>query len=199
MGNDDNKNWRAARTRETIDKTFQQMICEMDANALNVKNISEGAGFNRKTFYLHYNCIEDLFQHTCDEICRSYSEKMPLSELDSYTEPNDEEKVITLFSRGFYEFFTAQDLYVERLLCTPSYYVWGSRIIDTCADINRQHRNIFKDMTEEEKALFNNLTAVSLFNTYRQWVALGKSISIDTLVEFSKKYIYPRASGIFVG
>ncbi len=189
MANDENVDRRTVRTCNAIETTFQQMVCEMDEKAINVKAISERAGINRKTFYLHYSCIEDLFQNTCDKICEDYSETLAIADPESMIATSEEEAILR-FYRAFYEYFTSQDLYVERLICSPSYYTWGNQIIDACAAVNRKRRNIYKSMTDEERSLFNNLAAVSLFNTYRQWVALGKNISIDSLVEFSHKFIY---------
>ncbi len=186
---------RTIKTCKVIETTFKTMLCEEDSSALNVKRITERAEVNRKTFYLHYNCIEDLFQITCDHICDGYYEKLN----SAPPEPSDsnEEKEILQIYRSFYEYFTAQDQYVERLLCDPNYSVWADKIISSCAAINRTRRNVLNDMNKEERSLFNNLMAVSLFNTYRQWVGLGKNISVDTLVEFSRKFMFHGMSSIY--
>ena len=55
---------RAARTQAAIKEAFEQMACEADAGRITVKELAERAGINRKTFYLHFETIEALFDET---------------------------------------------------------------------------------------------------------------------------------------
>ena len=41
---------RVIRTREAIRKTFEEMICEMDYEQISIKELTERARINRKTF-----------------------------------------------------------------------------------------------------------------------------------------------------
>ena len=53
---------RIQKTREAIHKTFEEMICEMDYEQISIKELTERARINRKTFYLHYNTLDDLLK-----------------------------------------------------------------------------------------------------------------------------------------
>ncbi len=53
---------RILKTREAIHKTFEEMICEMDYEQISIKELTERARINRKTFYLHYNSLDDLLK-----------------------------------------------------------------------------------------------------------------------------------------
>lgn len=48
---------RVLKTREAIKNAFREMVCEMDADEITVKELTERAMIHRKTFYLHYTCI----------------------------------------------------------------------------------------------------------------------------------------------
>ena len=51
---------RVRKTREAIHSAFKAMICEMDFEQITIKELTQRAQINRKTFYLHYNGLEDL-------------------------------------------------------------------------------------------------------------------------------------------
>ena len=53
---------RVRKTREAIRRTFEDMICEMDYEKISVKELTDRAMINRKTFYLHYETLDDLLE-----------------------------------------------------------------------------------------------------------------------------------------
>lgn len=46
---------RVQRTKENIRRGFEEMICEMDYEEMSIKELTQRAKINRKTFYLHYD------------------------------------------------------------------------------------------------------------------------------------------------
>lgn len=183
---------RFIKTHYLIKATFKDMVRTMDANKINISDIAAQAGINRKTFYVHYECREDLFNEVCDEIVHRYGTEMGKNCADRFGESG-------AFYRTFFEFFSRQDPYVERMLCHPSYYPYRERIIKGCANDNRHRLNIFLRLTEEEQALFEDFAANNMFNLYRRWVELGKNIPLDHLIDFSYKMVYRGMSWIIVG
>ena len=53
---------RVRKTKEAIRRTFEDMICEMDYEKITVKELTDRAMINRKTFYLHYETLDDLLE-----------------------------------------------------------------------------------------------------------------------------------------
>ena len=51
---------RIRKTREAIHRTFKEMICEMDYDQITIKELTQRAQINRKTFYLHYTGLDAL-------------------------------------------------------------------------------------------------------------------------------------------
>lgn len=56
----DKRDRRVERTRDAIISTFKEMIIEKEFKEITIKELSERANINRKTFYLHYESIEEL-------------------------------------------------------------------------------------------------------------------------------------------
>ena len=52
---------RTERTLSLIRSTFAQLIIEQDDAKFTVQELTARAGINRKTFYLHFQSIDDLY------------------------------------------------------------------------------------------------------------------------------------------
>ena len=65
---------RIQKTKNAIKETFKQMVCEMDASEITIKELSERAMIHRKTFYLHYTCIEALYEDMLSELSEKFNE-----------------------------------------------------------------------------------------------------------------------------
>lgn len=63
-----NTDRRVVRTKKAIRGTFEQMIIDMDYPDITIKELTQRAGINRKTFYLHYATLEELFNELADEL-----------------------------------------------------------------------------------------------------------------------------------
>lgn len=51
---------RVERTRNAIINAFKEMIIEKDFKQITIKELAERANINRKTFYLHYESMEEI-------------------------------------------------------------------------------------------------------------------------------------------
>ena len=74
---------------------------------------------HRKTFYLHYTCIEALFEDLLGQITEEYYHAIDQLPIDApFTEVN----------RVFFEFTARQEPYTERLLCAPGYREFADKL-----------------------------------------------------------------------
>ena len=51
---------RVEKTRNAIVSAFKEMIIEKDFKDITIKELAERANINRKTFYLHYQSIDEI-------------------------------------------------------------------------------------------------------------------------------------------
>ncbi len=72
MADNKKEDLRVQRTKEFIRKTFEEMICEMDYEQISVKELAQRAKINRKTFYLHYNTLDDLLLEIQNELAQNF-------------------------------------------------------------------------------------------------------------------------------
>lgn len=79
MKNLDKTDRRVERTRSAIISAFKEMIIEKDFKQITIKELAERADINRKTFYLHYESMEeilfDLSIELSDQIFESLNDR----------------------------------------------------------------------------------------------------------------------------
>lgn len=178
---------RVLKTREALKNAFHDMVCEMNAEDITVKELTERARVHRKTFYLHYTCIEALFEDMLKEASESY-----FKEIDKIPIPMP----MTEVNKVFFSFLAKQDKFMERLICAPSYRNFCNKMFTTALNHNRSRYNPYAHLSKEKQNIVNNFLATSSLDFYRQWVADGKKIPIEELMELSGKLITNGVSSI---
>ena len=83
---------RIQKTREAIHKTFEEMICEMDYEQISIKELTERARINRKTFYLHYNTLDDLLKELQNKMAENF-----IKRTQGLERPRDMDKITREF------------------------------------------------------------------------------------------------------
>ena len=165
---------RIIRTKEAIQKVFKQMVCEMPYEKITVKAITEAAGINRNTFYLHYSCVDDVLA----EIQAKHS-----SEYSAIVSGFDQLKETGKLVRSFFEYMEAQDDFFKRVTCDSRFdYIrerMQNRVTKQAAEshpmkgLNQSVRNIL--------LTFNNCIVL----LYRQWVADGRKIPMEEMISLA--------------
>lgn len=171
---------RVRKTREAIKKAFQEMVCEMDASEITVKELAERARIHRKTFYLHYTSLEALFEDMLQDAANRY-----FAEIDKVPLPMPMQEV----NRVFFSYLASQDQYNERLICAPGYRFFCNRLFSAALKHNRDRYNPYADLTQEKQNIVNTFATTSSLEMYRQWVADGKKIPLEELIELSGKLL----------
>jgi AcrR family transcriptional regulator len=167
---------RIQKTREAIKNTFKKMVCEMDATKITVKELTERARIHRKTFYLHYTSIEALFEDMLLEASNQYFAK-----IDQVPLPMAMAEV----NRVFFTYLSEQDEFTERLICAESYRTFSNKLFLAALKHNRQRYNPYAHLPEYEQNIVNTFTTQSSLDMYRQWVADGKKIPLERLIELT--------------
>ena len=178
---------RVVKTGEAIKNAFKAMICEMPADKITVKELTERARIHRKTFYMHYNSIEALYEEMLKIIAEGYYEEMDrLSVPYSFKEVN----------RVFFTYFPAQEKYVERLMCDESYGSIINRLFSETLRHNLDRYDPYAVFNGPTRNLINVYFVTASLEMYRQWVRDGKKLPVDELVEITGSLMDEGISGL---
>lgn len=185
-----NEDLRVIKTREAIHSAFKQMICDMDYDEITIKELTQRAQINRKTFYLHYGSLDDLLEELQQEIAENF-----ISRKVSYASMNDIRGLIRLF----FEHAANMPLLHERLMCSGSYRPIWEKINKRIMDYRREtKRGAFGMNQYEENLVFAYYGANSTI-LYRQWVEDGKKLSLEELIDIAEKLICGGMSSVVKG
>ena len=168
------------KTLEAIMTTFKAMVCEMDASKITIKELTERARIHRKTFYLHYTSIEALFEDMLQHAANEY-----FSAIDQVSPHMPMEEI----NRVFFTYLSKQDKFTERLICEESYRGFCNKLFTTALKHNRSRFNPYAHLPVEEQNIVNTFTTQSSLDMYRQWVADGKKVPLERLIELSGKLL----------
>lgn len=172
---------RVQKTIEAIQEAFRNMICEMPPDKITVKELSERARINRKTFYLHYTSIEDLYNEMLQIVAGGYYEEIAKLEV-----PAD----IADLTNAFFRYFSSQGKYVEQLLCSPEYQIYCSQLFRATLKHNRERFDPYASFSPIEQTIINTFLVNNTLDIYREWVTSGKEMAIDDIIDLTGKLLY---------
>lgn len=179
---------RVQKTLEIIKSTFEEMILEMDYNQITVKELCSRGKINRKTFYRYYETLENLLGELQMEVSKDFIEKVRDFEI-----PKEQDKII----REFLIFHANSSKIVEKITCSGSYqYISNSMINDVMKETWETASQIQK-IEQYRRNILTVYTTSSTMEIYKQWVADGKKIPIEELIEISCKLICKGINGFY--
>ena len=171
----DKTDLRVTRTKTAIKEAFESLVLENSLDRITVKALTERVGINRKTFYLHYETIESLYDEILTEIMDAFFEQ--------FEETPDIPEDIAGHARRFFLFMASQPIYVERMVCAPSYYEFGEKVYFEQMARYRTAGNPFKWMPDSQMQLVLRFIRATALDFYRAWVAGDKAVAKDKAAE----------------
>ena len=178
---------RVIRTRKAIREAFCSMIMEMDYSDITIKELTRRAMINRNTFYLHYESMDALLRELQEEIAGEFIEKQV-----SYTKMADIRRMI----RVFFEYMATQSPLQDRLLCSGSYRFFYDRVNQQVMGHRKlMNRGAFGLDEASENIIFTYYGSITAA-LYRQWVADGKKLSLEEVIQLATKLICEGMSSV---
>ena len=160
---------RVARTRKAIRTAFEEMAPRLGLGKITVKALAEQAGINRKTFYLHYETLDALYDEVMTEIMDDYFE--------NYETTPEIPEDLDGHARRFFLFLAGQSKVVEELVCQPSYYDFGERVYrEQMARYQARGADPFVWLGDGKYELTLSFIRNTALDFYRQWVRDGKVV-----------------------
>ncbi|MFJ7934069.1 TetR/AcrR family transcriptional regulator [Sporosarcina sp. NPDC096371] len=139
---------RVERTKETLRQTFKRLVKEKGYSQVKVKDIVEEANFNRTTFYVHYDCKDDLANDLIDlemttfeyEFCKPTRDN-PLLDLTRMQPDGTDVFQYIVDNRDYYDLIIMEDYIptIRESLLNKLQYIFQERmsfVSDEYAEIN---------------------------------------------------------------
>ena len=166
---------RITRTRAAIRQAFEELMAEKNADRIKVKELTDRAGINRKTFYLHYETIEALFDEVVNELMDEFFEH--------YEMTADVPEDIDGHAQRFFLFLASQGERAERFVCHAGSYDFGGQVYAEQMNRYKQAGDPFGWLPRDEEELVLNFIRTTALDFYRQWVRNGRAVSEQRAAE----------------
>ena len=170
------------------DALKELMLTHDDYMEITVKELCEKAELNRRTFYLHYDYIDDVLAEMQEDFTQEFYEA---------TKQYDHIKEIEPVVRVFFDLHESNQIY-EKIILSPAQ--------DYLREIMRSQTVSFLDETDNLKAIrhhdiitqniieqFYHMTVVS---AYREWVRQRKIMAKEDVVKLTAKLVANGLNGI---
>ncbi len=174
---------RYIKTEKLIRETFCNMLLEMDYTQINIKELSERAMINRKTFYLHYNSLDELLGKMQLELYTDIIQSVSGIKL-----PKDLEKLI----RDLFMFWANTDGINEKILLSQGNFPIGKSPGDYARKKMFHYHYLDNNSLNLNKYQTNIVDAYlsgSFISIYTQWVTDGRKVPLEIVIQISTKLI----------
>lgn len=169
-------NKRVANTKKAIQDSLLFLLESKPKNKISIKELSEAAGVNRKTFYAHYSCVEDVLLEMEDEIVTNISDFVKSCVMEEYgLNPY-------LFIQYVHTIYSSNPAFFETLTSRRNYHYIAEKI-----------KHVFKEQIMEtleipEDKLLETDFQIEFFlsgitSVYVEWQKLGKPCSFEKVSE----------------
>ena len=177
------KDLRVRRTINSIRRAFFELVLEKNYNEISITELTERAGINRKTFYLHFSSLDDFVAEIEEEIVADI-----LNHIGKSAEEFDLAGCIT----NFYLYLESCNEVQQKLLCDDHYSFFYESVTEgvlRSAPFTR-----FFEFTDYPSIVRSYTISITFI--YRDWLKGGKQIPFDVLTAQTSKIIEKGYAGI---
>ena len=168
-----NEDLRVIKTIEGIKSAFEELICQKDFEKITVKELSEKARINKKTFYHYYADLYDLLAEMQVELSSGFLERV-----QHYRLPDDLSEV----TREFFLYSSEQGEAYEKITCSGSYEYVRNKMIGQVNDVTWGKSSVYQKLSDFDKKLIVNYANTVSLEIYKQWIASGKVIALNEII-----------------
>lgn len=178
---------RFIKNENLIRETFYEMLGEMDYSKISIKELTQRAQINRKTFYLHYTSLDHLLAALQLEIMEP-TFKM----IEETSFPEDAELII----RKSFEIMAALDSTDKLILSCKGIFPEKKGPSDLIRDqLFKKYDHISK-YGPFESSLIITYFSICLGVIFRQWETKGQQIPLEEMIQMTTKMILHGLEGV---
>lgn len=168
---------RTIATKKLLKSTLKNMVCEMDLGALTIKELTARAHMNRKTFYLHYASLDELFKSVGDDVAVTFEQLY--RQQNSAAKSSDYHALICDFQR-----LIAMDQDFHRqIFCNDSYSPVFSYICDQIGAVLKSQLQQQLHSSNSEINITLTFLIHGFFAVFREYFLLNNDPELQNKAE----------------
>ncbi|MBQ9405333.1 MAG: TetR family transcriptional regulator [Desulfovibrio sp.] len=178
---------RVKKTLSSIDKSFRELVLEREYEQITVSEICKRAVINKKTFYAHFHCLDDLLRHTLEDIAKGY-----IARIARFSLPED----LLNIHREFFLYSIEQGEFYEKLVCSRAYQHIARTLLGKLVKTAWQDSPWFNSLDAETQNMLLCFLHSAGADMYRQWIADGKGMPLEDAIAISGTLLCKGVDGI---
>ncbi len=171
---------RITKTLKAIRTAFKEMVLTMQPAEITVKELTRRAAVNRKTFYLHYESIESLYEEFIRNIADGFARELAKTTVqfgkDAFNMPN--------INRVFFNYY-ASDPLAERIICNPYYRGYFNRVSALSLQRTLDEFNPYGYLPQAEQNIIFTFLCNASEDMFYKWVEDGRQIPLERVIEIT--------------
>ena len=183
---------RVIKSKKAIRNAIFTILDTKPINKITIKEVAEAANINRKTFYAHYSCIEDIVNELENELVQSIESYLQSCFIEEYgLSPIH-------FVRFINAIYTSNPKFCENLVSIRNYHFLAGKI-----------KSIFKEelikSINPSSEMMNTLSfRIEYFisgvsGVYIEWIRSGKPCTFEELTEIMNSVLIDSINFIEAG
>lgn len=166
---------RIGKTQKSIRDALMNILKEKNVSQITIKELAESANINRKTFYMHYSSIDDIFDKIENETIEKFL--LILDKCDFFHNQFNESAFFTSLNDVINDDF---DFY-QKLIRANSYNFLLIKVKKILKDtiIERFYKELDND--KEVLNLYAEFTASGIMSMYLEWFNMSSNLSLEDL------------------
>ena len=178
---------RVERTRKAILDAFKAMIIEKDFNDITIKALAERANINRKTFYLHYESMDEILFDLSLEL----SDKI-LSALliRNYFSPSKEEYSFDILIEAISDTINENYDLCSKLITNDSYHFFSRNIKDLVKDSFIRKIANSTNLDKQRMNMIGDYMASGLAKMLKDWFIEPGDLTTHDVAALATEIIY---------
>ena len=170
---------RVQRTKKLLKENFKDLFLQTDYDKITVKELCEKSMINRRTFYLHYQSIDDILNDILSDMAKSFLE---------YTKDYDHFQNPKRIVKDYFLFTSSNPLF-EKLNNSIDYNYLREQVNTKVRNIGQNNfKSVYKYDDFKVKMMMTFLNA-STVNMYRLWCLEGKKVPIEEAIQIASKLV----------
>lgn len=158
---------RVRRTRKTIKKAFLSLLFEKDYNEITIADITNRAGYNRATYYVHFQDKDFLLREIVNEVLTGLADRMMSNYLDEQTNSSQR-------SSGIFTYIHEHASTFQALLHNDSLaYDFKTKMLQTIKSIYSekiQLRTETGEIMSPDPEIYHTYAGAAVLGTIEYWI-----------------------------
>ena len=187
-----NKNdLRYIKTHKALREAFEKILLEKDLRDINVTSITSFAGLNRRTFYLHYDAVDDMFKELADEQAKEIIARISGMARDSHSN-------ITSLVKSLIDFICSDKKLHKKIICSSDYQLLFNAISGKLTS-EIAPKNMNSSGTEGfTYRLYLESISFMIINSIRLWLIEDEPVTKEVLAEMIIRMIPEKILNIYL-